>query len=235
MRLSKLIAATVGVIMAVASLALAVAGGIAIAVPDDDGWVSAGPVRLQSEAAALIADDVEIDFGGGVSEGRTYITWGEIPAVIDLTSRNGKDVFVGIASQSAADNYLLGVAQDRLSSLDHEDNITFVPGVFRVDPPTETDIWVASSVDGTLDWDVQSGEWAIVVANSDGSAGIDVGVEAAAKVSFLRPLGAFLLAAGIVGMITGSVLTYFGVRRTRDNRGRPASLTPPAPEPISAG
>lgn len=228
MRISKLIAAVIGIPMVVASLALAIGGGIAMAVPDDDGWVSAGPVRLETDSAALVGDDIEIDFGAKVTHGRTIASWGEIPTEIEITSRNEKPVFIGIAATDDADAYLAGVARDRLTSFDHDHDLEFLPGVYQATPPADADIWVASSVDGLLEWDIQPGDWALVAVNADGSPGIDINAAAAAKVSFLRPLGAVILAGGVLGMGAGIALTYFGVRReptAHNNTSVPPSAT----------
>ena len=232
MRISKLIAAVIGVPMVIGSFALAVGGGIALAVPDDDGWISAGPVRLQTDSAALVGDDLQIDFGGTVADGRTFVSWGEIPAEIEITSRNGKDVFVGIATQQDARAYLDGVALDRLTSFDHDHDVEHVLGTYQAIPPTETDIWVASSTNGVLEWDIHSGDWAIVAVNADGSPGLDVGVTGSAKIPFLTAIGVVFIALGVLGMTAGSLLTYYGVRRVKDPRQ--TASTPPvaSPDPI---
>ena len=60
MKITKLIAAVIGVPMVIGSFALAVGGGIAIAVPDDDGWVSTGPVRMTTVEEAQTAIVAEI-------------------------------------------------------------------------------------------------------------------------------------------------------------------------------
>jgi len=216
MRITKLIAAVVGIGMVIVSVALTVGGIAAIAFPDRDGWVSAGPVRLQTDAAALVGDDIEIDFGGDFTNGRTFVSWGEIPAEFDISSKNGKEVFVGITTPADARAYLDGVAVDRVSSFDDEHDISHVAGAYQAVPPAETDIWVASSNNGLLEWDISSGEWTIVAVNADGSPGIDIGVTSAAKVPFLRPLGAVLVFFGFLGTIAGGFLTYYGVRRDRN-------------------
>ena len=232
MRITKLIAAVVGVPMILASFALTIGGGFALAVPGDDGWVSTGPIHLQTDAAALVGDDIEVDFGGTVADGRTFVSWGEIPAEIEITSRNQKSVFVGIAAQDDAAAYLDGVALDRLSSFDHGHDVEHVAGSSQATPPEEADIWVASSVDGTLEWDIRAGEWTIVALNVDGSPGVDIGVDAAAKIPFLKAIGAVMIGLGIIGMTAGTLLTYYGVRRVRTATTRPV---PPPAQPVVTG
>lgn len=232
MRISKLVAAVIGVPMIVGSFAVGVAGGIALAVPDDDGWISTGPVRITTEAVALVGEDIEIDFGDHFTDGRTIVGWEAIPARLEIDSRNDKSVFVGIASQDDARDYLHGVAVDRVVSFDDDPKLNHVDGAFVAPPPTSEDIWVASSVDGTLSWDVADGDWAIVALNADGSAGVDVSLNGSARVPFLGVLGVVLIALGFLGMTAGGFLTYYGIRQVRV----PATtVTPPVSDPPVVG
>lgn len=230
MRITKLVAAVVGVPLVIGSFMLAVGGGIALAVPDDDGWITTGPVRFETDAAALIGDDIEIDFGGKFADGRTFVSWGEIPAELEVSSRNDKSVFIGIARQEDARAYLRGVAIDRVTSFDDHHDIEHVAGTYQAPSPAETDIWVASAVDGTVEWDVRSGDWAIVALNADGSPGIDLGVTASAQIPFLTAIGVVLIVLGTLGMTAGGLLTYYGVRRAPASQ-QPAQ-TPPGANPI---
>lgn len=215
MRVTKLIAALVGVPMVLGSFALTVFGGIALAVPDDDGWVSAGPLRVSSDAVALVGEDIRIDLGDHVGSGGTFLGWDGIPARLEVSSRNGKDIFIGVASARDVAAYLSGVAVARIESFHHEPDFQERSGVTAAAPPTDQDIWVASSVDGSLDWDVTDGEWAVVILNSDGRAGVDVSMTGAARIPFLGAIGAVAIALGLIGMVFGSLLTYYGVRAVR--------------------
>lgn len=224
MRITKLVAAVIGVPMIIGSFALAVGGGIALAVPDDNGWISTGPVRMSTDAVALVGEDIEIDFGEHFTNGRTFVGWEAIPARLEINSRNDKSVFVGVASQDDARAYLHGVAVDRVVSFDDDPKFNHVDGAFVASPPMSQDIWVASTIDGTLNWDVTDGDWAIVALNADGSPGIDVSLNGSARVPFLGVLGVVLVALGLVGMTAGGFLTYYGVRQVREPR---QTVTPP--------
>jgi hypothetical protein len=233
MRITKLVAAFIGVPMVIGSFALAVGGGIALAVPDDDGWISTHPLRLTTDAVALVGEDIEIDLGDHFDDGRTFIGWEAIPARLEATSRSGKSVFVGITRETDANAYLAGVSTTRVMSFDDDPELRYRDGVDSVAPPSTRDIWVASSIDDTLEWDVSDGEWAIVVLNNDGSAGVDVSLTGSARIPFLTGIGVILIAVGLIGMTLGSLLTYYGVRRVRE----PRSNTPPPSQsqPVVAG
>lgn len=222
MRITKLIAAVAGTLAIVAGFGMTLAGGLAVAVPDSDGWVTAGPVRISTDAAALVGRDIEIDLGSEVTDGRTFVRWDAIPAQVDVASRNGKDVFVGIAPQGIVETYLSGVSIGEVDVFHHEMDLDSTLGSAPAPIPTEQEFWVASSVDGTLDWDIDDGDWAVVVVNADGSPGIDVAVTGSAHVPFLRAIGVGLLIGGVTALIVGAVLVYFGVRPVRaESRATP--------------
>lgn len=228
MRVTKLIAAVVGVPMVLGGLALTVFGGIALAIPDDDGWISAGPLRVSSEAVALVGDDIRIDLGDHVGNGGTFVGWDGIPARLEANSRNGKDVFIGVASAPDVTAYLSRVSVARIESFHHEPEFEERTGTTAVAPPVDQGFWVASSVDGTLDWDVTDGEWAVVMLNSDGSAGVDVSVTGAVRIPYLGVIGAVAVALGLIAITFGSLLTYYGVRAVRTPSPLPPQPTRPA-------
>jgi hypothetical protein len=225
MRIGKIISAVGGILLVIAGFGMSVAGGLALALPDDDGWVKLGPARVQSDAAALVGTDIDIDLGEHIADGRTVVTWDAIATRITVDDRNGKDVFVGIGPEDAVNGYLAGSA---VAYADwHDDDIDlsgFVPGGPASDPTQQT-FWIASSTDGVLDWDVTDGEWAVAVINADGSPGIDVAVTGAAEIPFLAAIGVGLLAGGLLFLGGGIWLTYLGVREVRH---RSSAYVPPA-------
>jgi len=59
--------------------------------------------------------------------------------------------------------------------------------------------WVAQSTGGadtTLEWDKTAGPWSLIVANADGTPGLDVRADIGLRFGFLTPLGGGLLALG---------------------------------------
>ncbi len=225
MRIGKLISAGLGVLMLLIGFGLSVAGGIALAVPDDDGWVTVGPARVQTEAAALVGDDINVDLGHKVGDGRTFISWDAIATEITVDDRNGKAVFIGVGPEDAVDEYLAGTSIAYAEWHDDDFDVDgFVEGGPAADP-TAQDFWIASSTDGLLEWDVEDGDWAVAVVNADGSPGIDVAVTGSAEIPFLRAIGVGLVAGGLLFLGGGVTLTYFGVRGERTSTQAP----PPAP------
>lgn len=230
MKVTKLVAAIVGVPLVLGGLALTVLGGVALAVPDDDGWVSAGPVRVSSPAVAVVGEDIRIDLGNHVGNGGTFVGWDGVPARLEANSRNSKDIFIGVGADEDVTAYLSGVSVARIDSFHDDPDFEERGGATTAAPPAEQDIWVASSADGSLDWDVTDGEWAVVLMNSDGSAGMDVSVSGAAQIPYLGVIGVLAIALGLISMTFGSLLTYFGVRAVR-----PPSPAAPPQQPVVTG
>ena len=233
MRIGKLIAAFVGVTMAIGSLGLVVAGTFMVAATDDvDGFISAGPLRVRTDAAAVVGDDIDVFLDEPV-RGGSFIGIDDIEARVAVDSRNNKDLFVGIGRSADVDRFLTGGSYSIVEMFGDRVVLDDVGGSFSLGLPAEQDFWVASSLDEVLNWNLESGNWSVVVMNEDGTAGIDSSVTVAGKVPFLRPIGAAILVVGLIGLVGGITLTYFGVRSVPP---RPETMTqqpPLEPAPVA--
>ncbi len=101
----------------------------------------------------------------------------------------------------------------------------------RPAPPADQDFWAASAHGPgtqTVAWDLDDGDWSIVVMNADGSRGIDTNISAGAKIPFLGTLGWVSLGGALVLLIIAGTLVYLGVRTPRPPRAQPATLQPSA-------
>ena len=82
-------------------------------------------------------------------------------------------------------------------------------GELRPALPADQDFWAASAHGAgtqTVAWDLEDGDWSIVVMNADGSRGVDTDISAAAKVPFLGSLGWVSLGGALVLLITAGTL-----------------------------
>ena len=232
MNIAKVLSAFVGVMIVIGSLGMVGAGVVALTVDDSDGYLTAGPVRVATDAAALVGDDLDIFLDHPVVN---RIDFDRIGARLDIDSRNGKDVFVGIGPAADLDRYLADV---RYASVEFSgDDVVVIghDGIGILETPRDQSFWVADAIDGALTWDVENGRWAVGIFNSDGSPGIDVDVTAAARVPFIRPIGIALAIAGLIGLAVGITLTYLGVRSTPTRSTTPADVQEAVPQdsPIS--
>jgi hypothetical protein len=89
-------------------------------------------------------------------------------------------------------------------------------------PPAAQRFWVVSahgSGTQTVAWDLEDGDWSVVVMNEDASRGVHARISAGVKATFLGTEGWVSTGAGLLLLIgAGAVL----VRTRRRTRGRAA-------------
>jgi len=133
-----------------------------------------------------------------------------------------REIFIGIAPERDARQYLAGVQHDEVVDLDFGGDLDDAtvdyrrrPGSSTPAPPADQPFW-AASVSGagsqTLDWEIGEGRWTIVVMNADASPGIETDMTLGAKVPFILGLAIGLLAGGAVLLLAGATMLYFGAR-----------------------
>jgi hypothetical protein len=98
--------------------------------------------------------------------------------------------------------------------------------------PAEQGFWAASAHGAgrqTVTWDLEDGDWSIVVMNADGSRGVDTDISAAAEVPFLATLGWLSLGGALLLLIGAGTLLVLGVRTPRPPQADTATLPPTRP------
>jgi hypothetical protein len=210
-----------GAVAALVSTALIVGGIAALwgdSHKDSDGYLTTKSQRFEAGGRALATENLDMDLGDAdwVAQtddlGRLKIT---------AESRDQKPLFVGLARTSDVESYLSGVPYSTVTDVD--------ASPFRADyerhagnrhpvSPEHAGIWEASS-DGrgeqSIDWQIEDGDWSIVVMNADGSLGVDAGVSAGADIPFLDELGWSAIGSGAFALILSVGLIALGVRRPR--------------------
>jgi hypothetical protein len=184
---------------------------------DDDGYFSTAHERVATTTHAIATDDLEIDGALTLNKG----LYGKLRLEVDGT----KPVFAGIARSRDVDAYLDGSAHATLTDLEvrpfrphYREN----PGTLTPKAPGEQSFWAASTEgagERTLTWDVEDGDWSVVVMNADGSRGVDARVSAGASVPLVDDLGYGFSIASLVLVILGGTLIVEALRR----RPRPSS------------
>lgn len=221
MRAGKIVALVAGAVAALVACALVLAGGAVLMVHgiqrDDDGFYTAGPERLRSDAYAITAEDVDLvtdardgDWMPGVDVGTVRVT---------VESLEHSSVFVGIARQADIDAYLAGSAHDELadiSLLPSDRAYRHGTGTAEPSPPAAQSFWVASAVgpgEQTLLWDIESGEWGVVFMNADGSPDVKVDARVGVKTDLFLPVGIGLLVGGLVTAALAVGLVLLALRQ----------------------
>jgi hypothetical protein len=199
----RIVAIIVGAVLALSSLGLLVAGGLltlAYAVEiDDGGYFDETLDRLSTATAAITTGDVDLRTDPGPQ-------W--VLEAIDVSVRlqatgvgENAELFIGIGPEADVETYLNGVARDEVREIRAGGNVRYsnVQGDELATPPADEGFWVASAVGaGTqiVEWDVDEGEWVVVLMNSDGSAGILADVTAGVRAGVLPIIGVLMLVVG---------------------------------------
>jgi hypothetical protein len=215
-------------LVAVMSLGFLAAGGLLLwgdSKKDEHGYISTGTDRFTTQTAALATDNLDLDLDGLES----LIDDGGFGKLrVAAESNDGKPVFVGVARTTDVTRYLRGSAHDIVTDVDyspfHADYSTH-PGDRSPGAPGGERFWAASAQgDGeqALTWDVEDGDWSVVVMNADGSAGVDTGVTAGAQIGFLDEAGWISIGTGLALLALSGGLLFLGVRA---RRGAPLGTT----------
>jgi hypothetical protein len=228
-----------GAITALLASALVLGGGLALygeLEKDDDGYLTTEAHRFSADTRALATENLDVDLG----DGEWVLQPGDLGKVrLEAESRDGKPLFVGIARTSDVERYLSGVPHTTVDDVEAGPfdsfgaDYTRHAGQGHPASPEHADIWAASNQGSgrqTVDWEIEDGEWSVVVMNADGSLGVDADISAGADVPFLNELGWTALGSGSFALILGIGLIVLAVRRPRgDDPSAPAPMTHVAP------
>jgi hypothetical protein len=201
-------------------LALAVLlGGVALVGDhashrDADGFYATDAERLATSTHAFVSDGLDVDTGGA----GLLLDEGSLGTLRVTAAGAAKPVFVGVARAAEVESYLRGVSYAEVADFEVDPlSVTtrLRPGSSAPGAPADERFWAASeSGPGTqsLSWPVESGDWAVVVMNADGSAGVRTDVSVGAKVPAVLWIGIGLLVAGIALAAGGGALIRSGLR-----------------------
>jgi hypothetical protein len=217
-----------GSLAALLASALMIGGGLALygdSQKDSDGYLSTDTHRFEAGTRALATENLDLDLG----DADRFVQTNDLGDVrVQVDSRGEKPVFVGIARTSDVERYLSGVSYTTLTDVestpfdaDYDDHA----GSGRPAGPADSQIWAASeqgSGKQTLNWEIEDGDWSVVVMNADGSAGVDADISAGAELPFLSALGWSALGSGGFVLAIGVFLLVAGIRRP----GNPTGTAP---------
>jgi hypothetical protein len=235
MKKSSIALVVTGAIASLFAVGLLAIGGLAFvgeSQKDSDGYLSTDTHQFESGTRALATENLDVDLGPGDSA----LDTGDLGKVrLQVESREDRPVFVGIARTSDVENYLQGVSHSTLTDVDtspFEASYENHAGDRRPVAPADSQIWVASeqgSDKQTLNWEIEDGDYSVVVMNADGSAGVDADVSTGANVPFLDEIGWTAVGSGSFVLLMGIALIVLGTRRPSNPAG-----TAPLGAPVAA-
>ncbi len=189
---------------------------------DEQGYLNTPTERFAASTHALATENLDLDLDG-VQDVVSSPDLGKVR--LDVAPRSDEPVFVGIARTDQVTSYLSGVAHTTLTDFDYEPfeaSYNHQGGERKPALPADQQIWSASTQGAgsqTLTWDVEDGDWSVVVMNADGSRGVQADVSAGAKVPYLTAIGWSLLGGGSALLLGATLLVVLGARRPRTRPG----------------
>ena len=191
------------------------AGGVGALVVDrtqrEDGFVTSPSHAYATPTYALVSETAEL-------HGPRW-AWRDLVGTVRIRSTADHPVFLGIAREDDIRQYLGGVAHDVVH--DPEDD----PGEYDRQPgsrqpaaPGDQSFWDAraeGSGEVRLDWNVESGRWALVVMNPDGGRYVDTRLDIGAELDALPWVAGGLLGAGALLALLAAALIYVSLPKSR--------------------
>jgi hypothetical protein len=222
-----------GALLALVAMALLAVGAIGLWADstqrDDDGWLTSPSHRFETGTRALTAE--------GLGLGEVDGDWVPGLGAVRVSARvpDGSPIFVGIAPEAQVDRYLQGVAHSEVRGLRSPGYDGVERAGTRVPAdPASAGFWSASAWGGgeqAVRWDPESGDWAVVVMNADGSPGVAADVRVGARLGWLGEASVALLVAGGILGAAAAALIAFGASGRR--RRPPAAVEPePVEDPV---
>jgi hypothetical protein len=210
-----------GAIASLIAVALVAGGALALwgdSLKGDDGYLKTDTERFHASTRALATENLDVDLGDAdfLAESDDL---GRIK--VQAESRDGEPLFVGIARTSDVEDYLAGVPYTTVDDVEvspFEADYTRHAGSRHPVAPEHAGIWAESNQGTgrqTIDWEIEDGDWSVVVMNADGSLGVDADIRAGANVPFLDELGWSAIGSGAFALIIGIGLIALAVRRPK--------------------
>lgn len=237
MRPARIAALIVGCLLAPLAFALFVGGGALglgyLTHRDADGYVTTDTRLLESNTAALTAEDVTVISDGDTP--RWLLRLLDSDLRVTVTARDSAPVFVAVASNADVASYLAGVGHDRVVELGTDATPVYerVPGDATAVPPLEESFWVAQKSgpgEQRLDWAPGPGSWALVIMNPDGTMGVSTDASVAVAPGVIAPLLTGMVIAGALLTISAVWLVIWGATGAGSPPPGAASATAAASE-----
>lgn len=229
MNAGKVVLGVVGGFLAVVGLAVLVGGAGLLWVfstqRNADGYFESPVAEMSTAGYAITSTEMDLGALPTVTFGSGWLANVQVTA----TSRTDRPVFVGIGPSDEVDGYLAGVARSEVIDIDSRTDITYLTedGGSPESVPSGQGFWVESAEGPgpqSFDWDIERGDWTIVIMNADATPGVDLDVAAGVHSNWIPVLLGLLLFGGAFCVVAACVMSYFAYRRTRP---RVADAAPP--------
>ena len=187
---------------------------------DDAGFFTTSNERFETDSVALTSD--KIDLG---QPGRDDWWADRDLATVRITvdDADARPVFVGIGLESEVEAYLAGIPHDDITDVNfHRFSVDYrrenAGGTSTPAPPADQAFWVTQAsgeASQSLTWDLEPGNWAIVVMNADATTNVVADIELGGQVDYLVPIAIGLVIGGIVLLAMAAAMIIGGVVRAK--------------------
>lgn len=169
-RIALLVSAALASVAAVGALGL---GALALwgeSEKDERGYLSTDSQSFAAGTHAIATESLDMDLDGA-EELVDSTSLGDLR--LDVESQSGKPLFVGIARTDQVSSYLTDVSHTIVTDVDYDPFEAFYSreaGERSPAAPGGERIWAASAQGAgpqTLTWEVEDGDWSIVVMNAE--------------------------------------------------------------------
>ena len=226
MKPGRVVALVAGCLLLLPGIGLLLGGGALAAAyafgRDDAGYINAPLTTVQSPSVAVTAGTLAMSTDLQRSAWLTEALDADIRLRVTPTSSDSS-VFLGVAPAADVAAYLAEVRSDEVTGVVNGAAVFHSsPGVGAVAPPTDQTFWTATATGvGTqqLNWHASAGNWAMVIMNADGAAGISTTALVDVRAGFVLPLGLILLGLGLLIAAGAIVLIVVGATGRRADRG----------------
>jgi len=237
MSVVRIILPIIGILFILGSIPLLFGGGTLLWVDltqkDNDGFITTETDQLDGDSYAIVTESADIDLDEEWHWGWGWNFAWDLGNLVTFkvegsNNHDSKGIFIGVAQESDLMDYLNDVEYDeiihfRIHSDGFDVDYRNHPGNSSPTAPTSETFWI-ESVSGTgiqtLEWELETGTYSLVLMNEDGSGSVDVDVSVGVKASWIFWVGIGFVVGGIGWLIGGILLVILAFRGRR--RSQPA-------------
>ncbi|HEX9260609.1 MAG TPA: hypothetical protein VF855_13805 [Acidimicrobiales bacterium] len=221
--LKKVLLIVFGVIVAAAGAGMVVTGIRVTAQFGPDGMFESNTGSLVSQGRAFVVNTHVVE------EIAPYGFGGRSIAVRAQDRAADSEVFIGVGRKDQVDAYLTAVAFDEITDIEPEPfaaTTTAHAGAGSPGAPASETFWIEKA-QGTgeqrVDWDLEDGDFKVVVMNADAASLVDVRSGFEVEIPWMFPAGVSLIVAGALVLLIGFAMVVGGIKS-------PVISTPKLPE-----
>jgi len=227
MSAGRIILLIFGILILLGSVPLMFGGGallwVDLALTDSEGFITTDYHTLERGSYAIVTEPADIEFDEEWNWGwGWHRAWdlGDLVTFKVEGSNNdpSKGIFIGIAEESDWKAYLSDVEYDEITDFDLDPfdvDYRNHPGDSVPADPTSQTFWTESTYGTgtrTLEWELETGTYSLVLMNQEGSGGVDLDIALGAKIPLIFGVGVGFLVGGIVALVVGILMIILALR-----------------------